>query len=258
MWRTSGRSGGSWVPRGKMLTSKPRSSRPAMMDGPVGPVPPMTRADLTTRVRLLDVRCQKLIYAKSPLGCKHAAARDGSGLPGRVTTVLLVPHRFGASADCDGVDRAVDGPPDRQWCCDQHGVVVPGHCAVSGEILQIEHLADGDCAVRQDDLMQWRQGVGGFVGKYFQSPGVGGDRRDVVSSQPPSAPRAQPRRRPQTGIVPPVSAVPDLRELAGSDQHYVTGAYIGVLRVERAIEVLRLHRSARFQPSQSSDHRQVE
>src|SRR5207248_1599214 len=40
MWRTSGSPGGSWVPRWKIVTSKPRSSRPSRTWGPDGPVPP--------------------------------------------------------------------------------------------------------------------------------------------------------------------------------------------------------------------------
>src|ERR1700677_1136839 len=72
-----------------MLTSKPRSSRPATMDGPVGPVPPITRADVTTRVRLLDFDVQKLIYTKLLLACKRAPGRHRAA--GRVTTALLVP-----------------------------------------------------------------------------------------------------------------------------------------------------------------------
>src|SRR5512139_1909001 len=107
--------------------------------------------------------------------------------------------------------------------------------AILGEFLEIENLAHAQAHRRNHDPVPWLVGFRGFVRAYFNAPGVGADRRDLLFLTPVAILELD-AGRVAASIATPVLFSQAVFHLAGAHDHKVTAPDGDVLLLGAHVE----------------------
>jgi len=88
------------------------------------------------------------------------------------------------SLDRDRVDGCADRTGDQQRCRGQPALIDAVGGALGGEAVEVPHLTDEQPDVRDGDLVQRLEGIVELVRADLESPGIGGDRRELRAVEP--------------------------------------------------------------------------